>query len=234
MTDETNRKPFLDLSVTQLVGGSLAAATAAALGSRLGTVGTIVGASLVSVVSAVAGALYTQSLRRTQELIRARDSLGTRERLQKVGAVASRRPTLRDERHPDTQEIEAAVDDATPSIWSRITWKTVAVTAGICFVITALVVTGTELLTGHSLDGSSRTTVSHVVKGGSSPSTDTSTDVKPTEQPSTDPGGSTSAVPSADPSSGPTDATTVPEPTPTPTGVPSATTTPSPSATATP
>jgi hypothetical protein len=86
MTDETKRKPFLDLSATQLIGGSLAAATAAALGSRLGVVGTIVGAALVSVVSAVAGALYTQSLRRTQELIRAREMLGARERLAKVGA----------------------------------------------------------------------------------------------------------------------------------------------------
>ena len=101
MTDDSNRKPFLDLSATQLIGGSLAAATAAALGSRLGVVGTIVGAALVSVVSAVAGALYTQSLRRTQELIRARETLGARERLAKVGAVA-RRPTLRNEPHPDT------------------------------------------------------------------------------------------------------------------------------------
>src|SRR5690349_10980866 len=167
MTDETNRKPFLDLSVTQLIGGSLAAATAAALGSRLGVVGTILGAALVSVVSAVAGAAYTQSLRRTQELIRAREVLGARERLQKVGAVSSRRPTLRDDRAPDTEAIEVAVADATPSIWSRITWKGVALTAGVFFAITALVITGTEVLTGRSLDGGSRTTVTDVFKGGS-------------------------------------------------------------------
>ena len=228
MTDDTNRKPFLDLSVTQLIGGSLAAATAAALGSRLGVVGTIIGAALVSVVSAVAGALYTQSLRRTQELIRARETLSARERLAKVG-VAARRPTLRDEPHPDTEEIESAVDDATPSIWSRLTWKGVALTAGVFFVITALVVTGTELLTGRSLDGSSRTTVTDVLKGGSS-STDTGND-KPAQQPSTDPTGATSTVPTGEPSSDPTDVTTVPEPTPTPTGVPSTTTSPSPSAT---
>ena len=179
MTDDTNRKPFLDLSATQLIGGSLAAATAAALGSRLGVVGTIVGAALVSVVSAVAGALYTQSLRRTQELIRARETLGARERLAKVGAVA-RRPTLRDEPHPDTQEIEAAVEDATPSIWSRLTWKRVAAAAGAFFVITALVITGTELLTGQSLDGSSRTTVTDVLKGNAS--SGTSDNVSPTGQ----------------------------------------------------
>jgi len=240
MTDETKRKPFLDLSATQLIGGSLAAATAAALGSRLGVVGTIVGAALVSVVSAVAGALYTQSLRRTQELIRAREMLGARERLAKVGAVA-RRPTLRDDPHPDTQEIEAAVEDATPSIWSRVTWKGVAATAGILFVITALVITGTELLTGQSLDGRSRTTVTDVLKGGGS--SGTSDNVPPTTQtPTTDPSGGTSVVPTTEPSTDPTTdplsdpsaVPTVPEPTPTPTGVPSTSTTPSPSAAATP
>jgi hypothetical protein len=240
MTDETKRKPFLDLSATQLIGGSLAAATAAALGSRLGVVGTIVGAALVSVVSAVAGALYTQSLRRTQELIRAREMLGARERLAKVGAAA-RRPTLRDDPHPDPQEIEAAVEDVTPSIWSRVTWKGVAATAGILFVITALVITGTELLTGHSLDGRSGTTVTDVLKGGGS--SGTSDNVPPTTQtPTTDPSGGTSVVPTTEPSTDPTTdplsdpsaVPTVPEPTPTPTGVPSTSTTPSPSAAATP
>lgn len=240
MTDETKRKPFLDLSATQLIGGSLAAATAAALGSRLGVVGTIVGAALVSVVSAVAGALYTQSLRRTQELIRAREMLGARERLAKVGAVA-RRPTLRDDPHPDTQEIEAAVEDATPSIWSRVTWKGVAATAGILFVITALVITGTELLTGQSLDGRSRTTVTDVLKGGDS--SGTSDNVSPTAPtPTTDPSGGASVLPTTEPSTDPTTdplsdpsaVPTVPEPTPTPTGVPSTSTTPSPSAAATP
>jgi hypothetical protein len=63
--DPASRRPRLDLSVAQTVGGSLAAATAAAIGSRLGVVGTLTGAALVSVVASVAGALYTNSLRRT-------------------------------------------------------------------------------------------------------------------------------------------------------------------------
>ena len=236
MTDETKRKPFLDLSATQLIGGSLAAATAAALGSRLGVVGTITGAALVSVVSAVAGALYTQSLRRTHELIRARETLGARERLAKVGAGV-RRPTLRDEPHPDSQEIEEAVEEATPSIWSRVTWKGVAAAAGAFFVITALVITGTELLTGQSLDGSSRTTVTDVLKAsGSSGTSDHVSPARPT--PRTDPTASTSVAPTTEPStaplSEPTDAPTVAEPTPTPTGVPSTSATPSPTSTPTP
>jgi hypothetical protein len=63
--DPTSRRPRMDLSLAQTIGGSLAAATAAAIGSRLGLVGTLTGAALVSVVASVAGALYTSSLRRT-------------------------------------------------------------------------------------------------------------------------------------------------------------------------
>ena len=118
-----------------------------------------------------------------------------------MGAVA-RRPTLRDEPHPDSQEIEEAVEEATPSIWSRVTWKGVAAAAGAFFVITALVITGTELLTGQSLDGSSRTTVTDVLKA--SGSSGTSDHVSPARQtPTTDPTGSTSVAPTTDPSTAP-------------------------------
>ena len=60
----------LDLSLTKIVGGALAAMTAAALGSRLSVAGTIVGAALASVIAAVAGALYTASLKHTQDKVR--------------------------------------------------------------------------------------------------------------------------------------------------------------------
>jgi hypothetical protein len=60
----------LDLSATQIVGGALAAMTAAALGSRLSVAGTIVGAALASIIAAVAGSLYTASLRRTHDKVK--------------------------------------------------------------------------------------------------------------------------------------------------------------------
>lgn len=56
-TDDQPRQKMLELSMTQIIGGSLAAATAAVLGSRLGVVGTIAGAMLISIISAVAGAI---------------------------------------------------------------------------------------------------------------------------------------------------------------------------------
>jgi hypothetical protein len=65
----------IDLSVSQVVGGSLAAATAAALGSRLGVVGTITGAAVASLVASVASAVYTASLEHTRQRFSA--ALGT-------------------------------------------------------------------------------------------------------------------------------------------------------------
>ena len=49
----TDRQPLLDLSLPQLVAGATAAATSAILISRLGLLGTVLGAAFASVVSAV-------------------------------------------------------------------------------------------------------------------------------------------------------------------------------------
>ncbi len=50
---ETDRQPFLDLSLPQLVAGATAAATSAILISRMGLLGTVLGAASASIVSAV-------------------------------------------------------------------------------------------------------------------------------------------------------------------------------------
>lgn len=89
------RERFLDLSFSQIVGGSLAAATAAALGSRLGLVGTITGAAVISVVSAVAASLYTNSLRRTrQSMLTALRSVVRERRVPRLGPALSGRRVL--------------------------------------------------------------------------------------------------------------------------------------------
>lgn len=67
---EVEKKKILDLSLTQIAGGALAAMTAAALGSTLGVGGTIAGAALASVVAGVAGSLYTASLRTGRDKVR--------------------------------------------------------------------------------------------------------------------------------------------------------------------
>jgi outer membrane lipoprotein SlyB len=69
-SDKKPKKSKLDLSATQVVGGALAAMTAAALGSQLSVAGTVVGAALASIIAAVAGSLYTASIRRTRDKVK--------------------------------------------------------------------------------------------------------------------------------------------------------------------
>lgn len=64
------RSGWLDLSLTQIVAGMAAAVTAAFLGSSLGVAGTMAGAGVASVVSVVAGAVYTRSIRATRSGMR--------------------------------------------------------------------------------------------------------------------------------------------------------------------
>lgn len=71
MTDTTdNTRPRLDVSGAQVVGGALAATTAAVAASTLGVAGTLAGAALGSVVATVGGSLYIYSLRRTSDTVR--------------------------------------------------------------------------------------------------------------------------------------------------------------------
>ena len=68
--DKQSKAKALDLSVPQVLGGALAAMTAAALGAQLSVAGTLVGAALASIIAAVAGSLYTASIRRTREKVK--------------------------------------------------------------------------------------------------------------------------------------------------------------------
>ena len=67
----------LQLSVIQIVAGTFATVSAAALGSTLGVEGTLLGAAVSSVVATVAAALYTHSLEQARRRIRWRRNLRT-------------------------------------------------------------------------------------------------------------------------------------------------------------
>lgn len=161
---ETEQRPkakLLDLSLTQLLGGSLAAATAAALGSRLGVVGTITGAAVLSVISAIAANVYTNSM------ARARDA---------VVVVRSRR--LADGRvvQVATERVATPRDHAGgPSWWQRLdraTTRRLLVMAAAVFAIAAAVITVLQLTTGAQVTGTdlgTRTSVSRVPAPDPSP-----------------------------------------------------------------
>lgn len=126
---ETPRSRILDLSATQLVASSLAAATAAGLGSRLGVVGTITGAAVGSVITAVAASVYTTSMTRARDVLLATRALGRR---------------------------DAAVPRLD---WWRVTDRTRArrllATTGLVFLVAAAFLTGLQLATGASVTGTS-------------------------------------------------------------------------------
>jgi hypothetical protein len=120
----TDHRP--DIKLSQLIATALAAITAAFLGSRLGTAGTIIGAGLASTVSTVAGALYQHSLDRTSNRVRA-----------KVTKAKLDEPT---DRPP-----------ATPR--HRITWRTASMITVLAFGIGMAAVTGVELLKHGPISG---------------------------------------------------------------------------------
>ncbi|GAA0912298.1 hypothetical protein [Nonomuraea longicatena] len=68
MSGEPRRK--FELSVPQVLGGALAAVTAAVAASYLGVAGTVIGAAVASVGTTVGGAIYTHYLKRTGEKVK--------------------------------------------------------------------------------------------------------------------------------------------------------------------
>lgn len=205
---EDPKPPKEGLSITQVIGGALAAMTAAALGSRLSVAGTVVGAALASIVAAVAGSVYTSSLKRTSRQV-SRVLTARQPGKPRPAAVAS--PSPRPARPP------------------RISLKAVLAGSLAAFAVAALTLTGLELLTGRALSGENGTTISQVREVGTTSQQEPTP--TPTPRGSSTPSASPSATPSAESS---TSTTPVPEPVPSTTAAPTSSATPTPSSSASP
>ncbi len=209
-----------DLSISKIVGGALAAMTAAAIGSRLSVAGTIVGAALASIVAAVAGALYTASLKHTQNKVRTVWTGRT------ADADIPTTVEIRDAEHSPTSaeapaqpsaphwDLPKSVTPAKPR--SRVSWKNIVVATLATFGIAAVSLTTFELVSGQALSGGDGTTISQAAEPQKptqekKPVTTTSESASPTE----DPTSSATTDPQAEPSSSATEEAT-PEPTPEP------------------
>ena len=200
-TVPTRDKPGIDLSLTQVVGGSLAAATAAALGSRLGVVGTISGAALVSLVASVGSAVYTTSLRHTRD--RMSSALG------RVGGGRSRRS------QPRVPAFRVLAGAATLFVVAAL-----AVTG---FEL----VTGSSL---NGASGSTTVATTLHESGGSGSHQRTRHPATTGQSASPTPSASPTASPTESPSSTPSTGAPTPTPTPSPTGTPTGSTAGSPTA----
>ena len=180
--DNTSKKRNFEFSVTQIVGGALAAMTAAALGSQLSAAGTIVGAALASVIAAVAGSLYTASLRRTRDKVKTVFWTGE--------PNAVKEPTVMEiipdsEGHIAGQRSHLVAPEPDPNQkpqGPKLNWKRVLVVALVTFGIAAVALTTFEVVTGQALSGGKGTTFQQVSEGTSDKGSETKKK-EPTKKP---------------------------------------------------
>jgi hypothetical protein len=183
--EKKSEKGDLGLSVTQVVGGALAAMTAAALGAQLSVAGTVVGAALASIITAVAGSLYAASMRRTGDKVKT--VFWTKEPNEvdeptvmeivsdREGHIAGQRSHLvAPEPEPDPPPHQRR---------PKLNWKRVVVAALAAFGIAAVSLTVVELVTGHALSGGDGTTFQQVREGRSEKGSDTKKEKAPSEKP---------------------------------------------------
>lgn len=208
-------KPKLDLSLTQVIGGALAAMTAAFLGSRLSVAGTVVGAALASIVAAVAGNVYTASLRTTQHKVKTV--------FQGKVAGSDMPATVTELPAADSPAATRAPAAGTGGSSRRLSIRNVLLGALAAFALAAAALTGIELATGQALSGGNGTTITQVTE-----QRETAPQRDPRPAATADPG-SPSPSPSVRSSDSPQ-----PTPTPTPTDQPSTTPTPAPAPSRTP
>jgi hypothetical protein len=216
-------EPRLGLSVAQVAGSALAAASAAFGASFLGVAGTIAGAAVASVIATVGSAMYTASLRRSTSVVR----------------------RTRATRRTDVAAVAPVPDPSAPARPPRpLPWGRISVAAAAVLVVTLSVLTGVEGLLGRPLasvvggSDATGTSIGSVDVGRSgdagthSPRTPThaptpavpgsqvapadTPSTPPTDVPTTQPSGSATAPPTALPTSEPTATPSAAEPTPTP------------------
>jgi len=217
--DKKSKGNKFDLSATQVVGGALAAMTAAALGSQLSVAGTVIGAALASIIAAVAGSLYTASIRRTHDKVKTVFWTGQPNEVEdptvmeilpdSTGHVAGQRSHL--------VAPEPNGDPSPPPRRPKLSWKRVAVAALAAFGIAAVALTTFELVTGHALSGGQGTTIQQVSEGKPAKESDTKKKApskEPTNKATTTKSETPTTEPSEAASSEPTETETTTEPTP--------------------
>lgn len=136
------RLPRFELSATQLIATALAAITATVAASYLGVAGTVIGAAVVSVMSAIGNAVYAHSLRTTHARVR-RTTIPTSTSQGAPEGLASA--------HSEVKVAGMAATAAAAAAGGRRRWQPVAFGAVAVFVALLTLVTGVELVSGRPL-----------------------------------------------------------------------------------
>ncbi len=190
--------------------------TAAAIGSRLGAAGTIIGAAAASVVAAVAGAIYTASLRHTHAKVRTvwsgRWSAGIPGAVETISDRANATAANAGPQHIAPRRRGPLFPGRL-----RFPWKPAAVGALLAFGIAAATLTGLELISGHALSGGEGTTVTQVTQrdAGSDPAKPDPKAEAKDKTPASSSEPTRSPEPSTSTSSSPEETTPTPNPEPT-------------------
>jgi hypothetical protein len=199
---EDENKGVGGLSLTQMIGGAVAAAVSAVAASFLGVAGTVGGAAVGSIVYTLAATIFSKSVDSAAKVSRTVVKKAVAAQSQAYppvsgsGATATPTSAATGTEHGE-QVVEYTTKSGKPSqptdsIWSRIPWdrirwRPVALVAGLIFVAGMAVISITELALGHPLGNSSEkgTTVTNLGGNSSSrstpaPSTSTSSTGTPT------------------------------------------------------
>jgi hypothetical protein len=210
MTQHAPDRLWSGIDIPKTIAGTLAAVSAAVVGSFLGVAGTLIGAAVASIIGSVGTELYTRFINRGSKkivstFVTAPAAVGTPTVVAAEDELPSEEPVV--ERKPARKDVR----------WGRI-----VAMAGALFVLAMGSLTAFELLTGKSVPAAVGHTTSSTTTIGSALSGDNGTDEnrKPTPSESAAPD-STEAPADGQPTGTPTA-----EPTGTPTAPPTGTTEP--------
>jgi len=197
--EQKDKKSGFDLSITQVLGGALAAVTAALLGAQLSVAGTVIGAALASIITAVGGSLYTASLRRGRDKVK---TVFYTSEPNEVDEPTVMEITSDREGHIAGQRSHLVAPEPATSPRQRgpkLNWKRIVVAALAAFGIAAVALTTVELVTGHAVSGGEGTTFQQVSEGRSQKGSDTKKKA-PSEKPTKKATTAATKEPTAEPS----------------------------------
>ncbi|MEW1812541.1 hypothetical protein AB0284_17775 [Pseudarthrobacter phenanthrenivorans] len=213
-SDVTKPKLGLDLSPTQVIAGGGAAAVASIVGGQLGLGGTVIGAFILSVITAVAVPLFRTSLEKSHEhlkrVVPRRGNYATRTTPEQTPATAStiRATSSKVSAVPVPLDREATTQPTTPrrTLPSR---ARMALGAVAIFVIGLGSVVGVQAATGTALSKGTETLQTGISQVASTAGNSNGTPAKDSDQ------GARPAVPSTSPTVGATKPTEESTPSPT-------------------
>lgn len=156
-----------EVSWFQIMASVLAAVTAAWIASSLGVAGTLIGVAVASFVAPVSTALYGRTLDKGKTLIVQTTSGTVIQKSVQDGDIAE---AFEEAAEVDGSAVRSGEIVETPR--KRLHWKTILATTVAVLLLSLAAISGLELVSGRSLDGSNGTTIGDTIGGSSNNKSD--------------------------------------------------------------